>query len=80
MVAVAHEQGDVLCLHCSGVFLFDFSDLHFTFRWEDWQSLYEILQEAAIISAGIILVIYKSIFQQLEETQGVILQPWVVFW
>lgn len=62
------------------VFLFDFSDLHLTFIWGDWQSLYEVLQEAAIIRIGIILVICKSIFQQLEETRSVILKLWVIFW
>lgn len=75
-----HISKDMFCAYIALVFLFDFSDLHFTFRWEDWQSLYEALQEAAIIRAGIILVICKSIFEQLEETQSVILQPWVVFW
>lgn len=61
------------------VFLFDFSVLHFTFTWEDWQSLYAILQEAAIIRAGIILVTRKSLFQELEETRSVILQLCVIF-
>jgi len=75
-----HISKEVFCADITlHVFLFDISDLHFTFTWEDWQPLYAILQEAAIIRAGIILVICKSILQQLEETRSVILEPWVIF-